>query len=87
MTGLTVSTEDYVSASGPGCGSLEHHLRHRTGRREFFPTDDEPDGAYLGAAGDLQDKEAYIRNLDGLRRQTRVPFPRRSSLHQVPGSR
>ena len=43
-------------------------------RREFLPTDDERDAAYLGMARNLHDLEFRMQELDRARRQSRTPF-------------
>ena len=43
-------------------------------RREFLPTDEERDAAYLGMAPNLHDLEFRVQELDRARRQSRKPF-------------
>ena len=43
-------------------------------RREFLPTDDERDAAYLGMARSLHDLESRMQELDRSKRQRRGPF-------------
>jgi hypothetical protein len=43
-------------------------------RREFLPTDDERDAAYLGMTRNLHDLEFRMQELDRARRQSRTPF-------------
>jgi hypothetical protein len=43
-------------------------------RREFLPTDEERDAAYLGSARNLHDLEFRIQELDRVDRQSRTPF-------------
>ncbi len=52
------------------------HLSHRFKaiRREFLPTDEERDAAYLGMAPNLHDLEFRVQELDRARRQSRTPF-------------
>ncbi|MBM6583958.1 DUF3563 family protein [Microvirga sp. BT689] len=43
-------------------------------KREFLPTDEERDAAYLGSARNLHDLEFRMQELDRARRQSRTPF-------------
>jgi hypothetical protein len=43
-------------------------------RREFLPTDDERDAAYLGTARNLHDLEFRMQAIDRARRRSRTPF-------------
>ena len=43
-------------------------------RREFLPTDEERDAAYLGTARNLHDLEFCMQEIDRARRQSRTPF-------------
>jgi len=72
-----------------GQASWIRDLRDRLGRfrRGILPTDEELDAEYLGAAGDLHDLEARMRERDRPRLQTRGPFHHHQSLHPVFDSR
>ncbi len=43
-------------------------------RREFLPTDEERDAAYLGMARNLHDLEFRMQEIDQARRQSRTLF-------------